>query len=98
MGHSASAAVTCATSRPARPRSTGSARPWVTRPYVGGRMVEPGGVRTSAMLFDAMHAVLPPVLRALLRPVVEGLDNVPGAGPVILASNHLSFADSVVIP
>src|SRR5699024_2156705 len=25
-------------------------------------------------------------------------DNVPADGPVILASNHLSFADSVVIP
>ena len=27
-----------------------------------------------------------------------GLENIPATGPVILASNHLSFADSVVIP
>jgi 1-acyl-sn-glycerol-3-phosphate acyltransferase len=29
---------------------------------------------------------------------VEGLENVPATGPVIVASNHLSFADSMVIP
>jgi 1-acyl-sn-glycerol-3-phosphate acyltransferase len=34
----------------------------------------------------------------IYRPVVEGRDNVPRQGPVILASNHLSFIDSMVIP
>jgi 1-acyl-sn-glycerol-3-phosphate acyltransferase len=32
------------------------------------------------------------------RPVVEGRENVPTDGPLILASNHLSFIDSIVIP
>jgi 1-acyl-sn-glycerol-3-phosphate acyltransferase len=32
------------------------------------------------------------------RPTVRGLENVPPTGGVILASNHLSFVDSVVIP
>jgi 1-acyl-sn-glycerol-3-phosphate acyltransferase len=32
------------------------------------------------------------------RPDVQGLERVPRTGGVILASNHLSFADSVVIP
>jgi 1-acyl-sn-glycerol-3-phosphate acyltransferase len=32
------------------------------------------------------------------RPDVRGLENVPRSGGVILASNHLSFVDSVVIP
>ena len=32
------------------------------------------------------------------RPTVTGLENVPATGGAILASNHLSFADSVVIP
>jgi 1-acyl-sn-glycerol-3-phosphate acyltransferase len=50
------------------------------------------------VFFDVVHAVLPPVLRAVWRPVVEGTDNVPSTGGVLLASNHLSFADSVVIP
>lgn len=39
-----------------------------------------------------------PLARLIYRPVVEGRDNVPKQGPVILASNHLSFIDSVVIP
>ncbi|WP_457031461.1 lysophospholipid acyltransferase family protein [Kitasatospora sp. P5_F3] len=42
--------------------------------------------------------VLKPVAKALYRPVIEGLENVPRDGGVILASNHLSFVDSVVIP
>lgn len=50
------------------------------------------------MLYGVMHAVVPPLARAVWRPVVEGLDNVPLTGPVIVASNHLSFADSLVIP
>ncbi|KJK60021.1 MULTISPECIES: lysophospholipid acyltransferase family protein [Actinomycetes] len=42
--------------------------------------------------------VLKPVAKALYRPVIEGLEHVPRKGGVILASNHLSFIDSVVIP
>lgn len=50
------------------------------------------------MLYEALHRVVPPLARAVWRPEVVGLDNVPATGPVILASNHLSFVDSVVIP
>jgi 1-acyl-sn-glycerol-3-phosphate acyltransferase len=50
------------------------------------------------VLYDALHSVVPPLVKLVLRPRVEGLENVPATGPVILASNHLSFADSVVIP
>ena len=50
------------------------------------------------MLYRTVHAVLPPVLRAVWRPTIEGLDHVPRTGGVLLASNHLSFVDSVVIP
>ncbi|PPI54212.1 lysophospholipid acyltransferase family protein [Rathayibacter toxicus] len=35
--------------------------------------------------------------RLLYRPRVEGRDNVPRTGQVILASNHLSFIDSPVL-
>jgi 1-acyl-sn-glycerol-3-phosphate acyltransferase len=45
-----------------------------------------------------VRAVLGPLARTLYRPVVEGRQNVPRQGPVILAANHLSFADSIVIP
>lgn len=50
------------------------------------------------MLYFFMKRVIAPLLCLLFRPVVAGLENVPGKGPVILASNHLSFVDSVLIP
>jgi 1-acyl-sn-glycerol-3-phosphate acyltransferase len=52
----------------------------------------------AVLLYDVMHRVVPPLARAVWRPTVEGLGHVPATGPVILASNHLSFVDSVVIP
>jgi 1-acyl-sn-glycerol-3-phosphate acyltransferase len=50
------------------------------------------------MIFRVLQAAVPPVARAIFRPTVIGRENVPRTGGVILASNHLSFADSVVIP
>lgn len=50
------------------------------------------------MLYEVVHAVVPPVAKLVWRPRVEGLENLPTNGPVIVASNHLSFADSMVIP
>lgn len=44
------------------------------------------------------YVLLGPFLRLLWRPWVEGLENVPRHGPVIIASNHLSFMDSLFIP
>ena len=52
----------------------------------------------TAMLYTVAHGVIPPLARAVWRPVVEGQHHVPATGPVIVASNHLSFFDSVVIP
>ncbi|BCT76133.1 1-acyl-sn-glycerol-3-phosphate acyltransferase [Sinomonas cyclohexanicum] len=37
------------------------------------------------------------LIGGLCRPTVTGLDNVPENGPFIVASNHLSFLDSVII-
>lgn len=42
--------------------------------------------------------VLGPLLRVLFRPWVRGIENIPSTGPVILASNHLSFSDSIFLP
>ncbi|AWB89103.1 lysophospholipid acyltransferase family protein [Salinibacterium hongtaonis] len=39
-----------------------------------------------------------PILRTVFRPWVKGHDNIPKTGGVILASNHLSFIDSVFLP
>jgi 1-acyl-sn-glycerol-3-phosphate acyltransferase len=50
------------------------------------------------VLYAAMRFVIAPLARLVYRPIVEGRDNVPKHGAVIIASNHLSFIDSVVIP
>lgn len=41
---------------------------------------------------------LGPLLRLIFRPREEGVENVPEEGPVILASNHLSYADWLFMP
>ncbi|SFK89422.1 lysophospholipid acyltransferase family protein [Geodermatophilus ruber] len=50
------------------------------------------------MLYLVVRFLLRPLFRVVLRMHVTGRDNVPPTGPVILASNHLSFIDSMVIP
>jgi len=42
--------------------------------------------------------ILTPVLRTLYRPWVQGLEHIPASGAAILASNHLSFLDSIFLP
>jgi len=44
------------------------------------------------------HIVAGPLLKTIFRPWVVGADRVPATGGVILASNHLSFIDSVFLP
>ena len=50
------------------------------------------------MLYWVVKAVLTPVIRVLFRVKVEGRENIPPKGAVILASNHRSFLDSIFIP
>ncbi len=50
------------------------------------------------MLYRAGAMMLKPLSRVLYRPRISGADNVPRTGGVILASNHLSFIDSIAIP
>jgi 1-acyl-sn-glycerol-3-phosphate acyltransferase len=42
--------------------------------------------------------VVGPILRVLFRPWIEGERNIPTRGGAILASNHLSFSDSIFLP
>lgn len=44
------------------------------------------------------RAIITPLARLIYRPRVEGREKVPTDGPVIFASNHLSFIDSIAIP
>ncbi|MET8978461.1 lysophospholipid acyltransferase family protein [Streptomyces sp. NPDC004539] len=48
--------------------------------------------------FALLKTVLGPVMRLWFRPQVEGIENIPGDGPVILAGNHLTFIDSMILP
>ncbi|MDO5740530.1 MAG: lysophospholipid acyltransferase family protein [Ornithinimicrobium sp.] len=44
------------------------------------------------------HFVVGPPVRLIFRPRVEGLHHIPDEGAAILASNHLSFSDSIFLP
>ncbi|KQR90544.1 MULTISPECIES: lysophospholipid acyltransferase family protein [Microbacterium] len=44
------------------------------------------------------YVVIGPVIKAIFRPWVVGRSNIPARGAAILASNHLSFADSIFLP
>jgi len=44
------------------------------------------------------NLVAGPLLKTVFRPWIVGLDNIPKTGGVILASNHLSFIDSIFLP
>ena len=48
--------------------------------------------------FIIKNFILGPILQILFRPWVKGSKNVPTAGGAILASNHLSFSDSIFLP
>ena len=50
------------------------------------------------MWYWIVKAILSPILRLLFRPRVQGLENIPEDGAAILASNHLSFSDSIFLP
>jgi 1-acyl-sn-glycerol-3-phosphate acyltransferase len=50
------------------------------------------------VFYWVVRAFLAPFLHPLFRPWIEGLENIPDDGPVILASNHLSFLDSIFLP
>jgi 1-acyl-sn-glycerol-3-phosphate acyltransferase len=48
--------------------------------------------------YKILKSFLFPLLMLLFRPKVSGLRHVPSNGPVIIASNHLSFSDSIFMP
>ncbi len=57
-----------------------------------------GDEGTRVVYWLLKYVVLGPVLRLVFWPKVEGRDNVPVTGAAIIASNHLSFSDSIFMP
>lgn len=50
------------------------------------------------MVYRIVKRVLATLFRVIYRPTIKGAENIPRSGALILASNHLSFVDSMVIP
>ena len=50
------------------------------------------------MLYRTLELTVAPALRAVYRPQVTGLEHLPPSGPVIIAGNHISFADEIFTP
>jgi 1-acyl-sn-glycerol-3-phosphate acyltransferase len=48
--------------------------------------------------FLLKNIVLGPLLKVMFRPWVRGAERIPSDGAAILASNHLSFSDSIFLP
>lgn len=50
------------------------------------------------MAYWVLKLILTPLLRFFWRVRVEGIEHIPESGPAILASNHVSFCDSIFLP
>jgi 1-acyl-sn-glycerol-3-phosphate acyltransferase len=49
------------------------------------------------MIYGLTRCVLKPIFKVLYRLSVEGLENLPASGPVVLAANHISYLDPLVV-
>jgi 1-acyl-sn-glycerol-3-phosphate acyltransferase len=50
------------------------------------------------VLYRSLELTVSPTLRVLFRPEVVGLEHVARSGPLIIAGNHVSFADEIFTP
>ncbi len=58
----------------------------------------PAAPKRPGLVYFLGYSIMAPVARFVFRPRILGRENIPKTGRVILASNHLSFIDSLVIP
>ncbi|GLI25956.1 1-acyl-sn-glycerol-3-phosphate acyltransferase [Agromyces rhizosphaerae] len=49
-------------------------------------------------VYFLVRGILRPLALLVYRPTITGREHVPRTGPVVIASNHLSLIDSIVIP
>ena len=50
------------------------------------------------MLYRTLELTVAPAVRLIYRPTVTNAESVPRTGPVIIAGNHVSFADEIFTP
>jgi len=50
------------------------------------------------VFYGLIKAILSPILRVMFRVRVEGVENVPPTGGLLLAANHQAFCDSLFLP
>jgi 1-acyl-sn-glycerol-3-phosphate acyltransferase len=53
--------------------------------------------RRRTPVYTLAKAVVPPVIRFWVRLDCQGLRNIPGQGPVIIAANHISYFDPLCL-
>jgi 1-acyl-sn-glycerol-3-phosphate acyltransferase len=56
------------------------------------------GMDDAPRMYRTLRRILPPAVNGYLHVHLEGLEHVPESAPAILACNHLSFIDSIVLP
>jgi 1-acyl-sn-glycerol-3-phosphate acyltransferase len=56
------------------------------------------GGKFATVLYRAIEATLAPAVRFVFHPEITGAHHIPQTGPVILAGNHISFADQIFTP
>jgi len=61
-------------------------------------VVSPQRTKRPGFVYFLGYGIMVPIARLVFRPTITGRENVPKTGPIIYASNHLSFIDSIVIP
>ena len=49
-------------------------------------------------MYRLLRRIIPPIANPYFHIQLEGLDNIPDREPAILACNHLSFIDSILLP
>jgi 1-acyl-sn-glycerol-3-phosphate acyltransferase len=56
------------------------------------------GMQDAPRLYRSLKRILPPVANPYFHVDAQGLENIPSTEPAILACNHLSFIDSIMLP
>jgi 1-acyl-sn-glycerol-3-phosphate acyltransferase len=90
--------VTGAKHDPASEPETAPVAPVEPVPAAAEIVELPGKPKRPGFVYFLGYGIMAPIARLVFRPRIAGKENIPREGRVILASNHLSFIDSIVIP